>query len=163
MWSLSRRSDSEIDRRRMNTGDDPMTAPLAALPVEHLFTLTADVVRAATIVDGPIGTRVIVACTGGTFVGRRVNGLVHGPSGDWVQITGDGAMRIDVRLLLRTDDGADILMSYRGISADGGATIRAAPTFETGDARYAWLNSQQAVATGSSGGGRVTYDVYLML
>ena len=49
------------------------------------------------------------------------------PSGDWVQIAGDGALHIDVRLLLRTDDGADILMTYRGVSVDGGATIRAAP------------------------------------
>ena len=58
---------------------------------------------------------------------------MHGPSGDWVQIAGDGALHIDVRLLLRTDDGADILMTYRGVSVDGGATIRAAPRFETGD------------------------------
>ncbi len=131
-----------------------------SLPVEHLFTLTADVARAATITDGPIGTRVIVACAGGSFDGPRIKGEVHGPSGDWVQIAGDGALHIDVRLLLRTDDGADILMTYRGVSVDGGATIRAAPRFETGDPRYAWLNALQGVATGSSGGGQVTYEVY---
>ncbi len=139
----------------------PMTAD--SLPVEYLFTLTADVSRAATIADGPIGTRVIVSCAGGSFDGPRIRGVVHGPSGDWVQIANDGALRIDVRLLLRTDDGADILMTYRGIAVDGGATIRAAPTFETGDERYAWLNTVQGVATGSSGGGQATYEVYCLL
>ena len=134
-----------------------------ALPVEHLFTLTADVARAATITGGPVGTRVIVGCSGGSFEGPRIKGVVHGPSGDWVQIATDGALHIDVRLLLRTDDGADILMTYRGVSVDGGATIRAAPRFETGDERYAWLNSVQGAATGSSGGGQVTYEVYRLL
>ena len=56
-----------------------------ALPVEHLFTLTADVARAATIAGGPVGTRVIVGCSGGTFEGLEVEGVVDGPGGDWVQ------------------------------------------------------------------------------
>jgi hypothetical protein len=140
-----------------------MTAPASAIPVEHLFTLTAHVSRVATMADGPAGTRVVVHCTDGTFEGPRVSGTIVAPSGDWLLVGSDGCMRLDVRMLLRTDDGADVLMTYRGVSADGGATIRAAPTFETGDERYAWLNSVQAVATGSSGGGRVTYVVYRLL
>jgi hypothetical protein len=134
-----------------------------SLPVEHLFTLSADVSRAATIADGPSGTRVIVECTGGHFEGERLRGDVVAPSGDWVRLAADGSLRLDVRMLLRTDDGADILMTYGGVSSDGGATIRAAPSFETGDERYAWLNAIQAVSTGESGGGRVTYVVYRLL
>ena len=72
-------------------------------------------------------------------------------------------MRLDVRMLLRTDDGADVLMTYRGVSADGGLTVHAAPMFETGDERYTWLNVVQAVAIGSSGRGEVTYVVYRLL
>jgi hypothetical protein len=137
--------------------------PAESIPVEHLFTLTASVTRAATIADGPVGTRVVVDCTTGEFEGPRIRGRVEGPSGDWVRRGADGALRLDVRLLLRTDDGAHILMTYSGVGTDGGATIRAAPVFETGDARYTWLNTVQAVAIGTSGAGRVSYDIYRLL
>ncbi len=139
------------------------STPATALAVEHLFTLTADVARSGTIADGPHGTRVVVECTGGRFEGPRLRGDVAAPSGDWVRLASDGTLSIDVRMLLRTDDGADILMTYSGVARDGGATIRAAPRFETGDPRYAWLNPVQGVATGTSGGGRATYEVYGLL
>ena len=86
--------------------------------------------------------------------------------GDWVVMRPDGSLKLDVRVVLRTDDGADILMTYSGIGQPGGdgtTTIRTAPMFETGDDRYAWLNNVQAVAHGSTGQGTVTYDVYRML
>jgi hypothetical protein len=35
-----------------------------------------------------------------------------------------------------------------------------APTFETGDERYAWLNSIQAVGKGTLDGSAVHYDWY---
>ncbi len=71
-------------------------------------------------------------------------------------------MQLDVRILLETDDGAVILMQYKGIGVDGGENIRTAPLFETGDERYAWLNSVQAVAHGSVGDGTVTYNVFAL-
>jgi Protein of unknown function (DUF3237) len=149
--------------QRMAEPDALVGAHPDSLPVEHLFTLSARVSRAGTVSNGPSGTRVIVECTAGRFEGPRLQGDVSAPSGDWVRLAEDGSMRLDVRMLLRTDDGADILMTYGGVSADGGATIRAAPSFETGDERYAWLNAVQAVATGESGGGHVTYEVYRLL
>jgi hypothetical protein len=145
------------------TEPSPPGAPVELLPVEHLFTLTGRVSRAATIPDGPSGTRVVVECTSGMFEGPRLRGVVAGPSGDWVRLGAGGAMRLDVRMLLRTDDGADILMTYQGVAGDGGTTIRVAPMFETGDERYSWLNGVQGVATGESGGGQVTYVVYRVL
>ena len=75
----------------------------------------------------------------------------------------DGSGRLDVRLLLETDDGALILMQYNGIFTDGATRIRSAPLFETGDERYAWLNSVQAIGLGSVGDGDVSYDVYQVL
>jgi hypothetical protein len=69
-------------------------------------------------------------------------------------------MLLDVRLLLKTDDGADILMEYKGVGLDGGKHITTAPMFQTGAEQYAWLNSVQAVARGATDGGAVTYDVY---
>ena len=54
-------------------------------------------------------------------------------------------------------------MQYKGILTEGGARLRTAPLFETGDERYAWLNTAQAVALGAVGDGNVTYDVYQVL
>jgi hypothetical protein len=134
-----------------------------SLPVEHLFTFTAQTSRAARIPGGPQGGRLLVNVAGGTFEGPKLKGAVKGPGGDWVTQRTDGSGLLDVRLLLETDDGAPILMQYRGIVTDAGAKIRIAPLFETGDERYTWLNTVQAVGLGASTKGQVTYDVYQLL
>jgi hypothetical protein len=132
------------------------------LPVEHLFDLHLDVTIPSMIPGGPAGTRITVQVDGGSFTGPRLSGFVVGPSADWAVARADGSLRLDVRLLLRTDDGADIYMSYSGVGLDGGARLRTAPLFETGDERYAWLNTVQAVSTGSSDGTTVGYQVYAL-
>ena len=132
----------------------------STLPVEHLFDLHLDGGIASMIPNVPSGTRVTVQVDGGTFTGPRLNGTVVGPGADWAVVRGDGTIRIDVRLLLRTEDGADIYMSYSGVGLDMGARLRTAPLFETGDERYAWLNAIQAVGLGSSDGTVVDYTVY---
>ena len=135
---------------------------IVSLPVEFLFAITADTNLAGIIANGPSGTRVIVEASGGTFEGPKMKGIVKPPGGDWVVVRPDGVMQLDVRILLETDDGAAILMQYQGIGVDGGENIRTAPLFETGDERYAWLNSVQAVAHGSVGEGNVTYNVFAL-
>jgi len=137
--------------------------PETSLSVEHLFTLTATTRRAGTIANGPQGTRRVVDASSGTFEGPKMKGTVKGPGGDWVTSRPDGSALLDVRLLLETDDGAVILMQYKGILTEGGARLRTAPLFETGDERYAWLNTAQAVGLGAVGNGNVTYDVYQVL
>ncbi len=135
---------------------------VVSLPVEFLFSLTANTDTSGIIARGPTGTRVIVDASTGTFEGPKMKGVVKGPGGDWLTIRPDGVWHLDVRVLLETDDGATILMQYTGIGVDGGANIRTTPLFETGDERYVWLNSVQAVAHGSVGDGNVTYDVYAL-
>jgi len=137
---------------------------LTSLPVQHLFTLIVHVTSVAgTISDGPTGTRVVFDAASGTFSGSRLRGTVRGPGGDWATIRANGTGQLDVRLLLVTDDGATIFMTYAGIATEGAAHIRTAPLFQTGDERYAWLNDVQAVATGSASEDSVTYDVYQLL
>lgn len=133
---------------------------MAAPELEHLFTITATTSMSGIIANGPTGTRVIVDASSGTFEGPKLKGTVHGPGGDWVTVRADGSMLLDVRLLLKTDDGADILMEYKGVGLDGGKHITTAPMFQTGAEQYAWLNIVQAVARGATDGGAVTYDVY---
>jgi hypothetical protein len=134
----------------------------SSLAVEHLFELHLDVSIPSMIPGGPVGTRITVQVDGGSFSGPKLSGFVVGPSADWAVARADGSLRLDVRLLLRTDDGADIYMSYSGVGIDGGARLRTAPLFETGDERYAWLNTVQAVSTGSSDGTAVDYQVYAL-
>jgi hypothetical protein len=139
--------------------------PETSLPVEHLFTLTANTEGATVVPGGPAGTRIIVGVTGGTFEGPRLRGTIEPPGGDWVTQRADRSVRLDVRITLKTDDGAAILMTYGGIGIPregGGLDLRTAPQFETGDARYAWLNNVQAVGVGAPGQGSVTYDVYAL-
>lgn len=142
-----------------------MTEPLTALPVEFLFRLEAEVGSPPPIAvpGGPHGDRLIVTASGGTFAGPRLRGrIVPGPGAEWATSLPDGAVRADVRLVLETDDGAPILMTYRGVGApeEGTLRVRTAPLFETGDERYRWLNGVQAVGLGEPIANGIAYDVY---
>jgi hypothetical protein len=136
-----------------------------SIPAEFLYRLHLDV-GAPTFVSGaPGGTRIIAEVTGGTFDGPRLKGTVGpAPAGDWVTVRADGTMALDVRLILTTDDGATIFVSYTGLmrNVDGVMQARGAPLFETGDERYAWLNGVLGVGIGTAGAGGVDYDVYAL-
>jgi len=131
--------------------------------LEHLFSLTATLrEKPAVLMNAPQGSRVIVPVTGGHFEGARLRGTVDNSGGDWVTLRADGSVKLDVRALLHTDDGAEIFIRYEGVGVriDGTLRIVTAPLFETGDERYAWLNNVQAVARGISTGDKVTYEVF---
>lgn len=133
---------------------------------EHLFSMTASLrPGAAVIANGPQGTRAVVTVTGGHFEGPKLRGTVDSSGGDWVTVRADGNIKLDVRVLLHTDDGADIFMRYEGVGVrrDGVLHLRTAPLFETGDERYTWLNNVQAVGTGKSGHDEVRYDVFALV
>ncbi len=137
------------------------------IDVEHLFTITVKVgdTSNALIRGGPSGSRLIAAVEGGTFSGDRLSGTVIPPGGDWVTLRDDRSIKLDVRVLLVTDDGESILMTYQGIgipSEDGPTQLRTAPSFETGAEAYAWLNNVQAVGIGTSENSVVTYEVYAL-
>lgn len=140
----------------------------ATLPVEFLCRIDADTVSIPPhfIGGGPQGTRMIASVSGGSFEGPKVKGTIpQGAAGDWVTVRADGSFRLDVRITLVTDDGAVILCTYNGIGksdAAGATTLTTAPTFETGDERYAWLNHVQAVGFGTLDGEGVHYDVYAL-
>jgi hypothetical protein len=136
----------------------------SSLPVEFLFAMRVQLGTLVPIEGGPQGYRVIANVVGGTFDGPRLRGRIEPPGGDWLTRRPDGTGRIDVRATLRTDDGAAILMTYSGISrpTSSGSSIRTALLFETGDARYAWLNTVQAVGVGERHDTTVRYDVYVL-
>jgi hypothetical protein len=146
------------------------------LRTRHLFTMT--VLLEPPQLDGrtPYGHRRIVIIRGGTFEGERLNGTLLPGGGDWVLIRPDGSLALDVRLTLRTAEGAAVLMTYRGYRHGPPAVIerlnraevvdpalyyfRINPLFETADERYAWLNNVVAVGIGERLAAGPRYTVY---
>jgi hypothetical protein len=101
----------------------------------------------------PAGTRMIAEVRDATYEGERLRGRMKGAAAaDWATLSAESVITADVRLLLETDDGALIYCWYHGrLDLSGGigaAPIYSAPLFETGDERYTWLNTVQAVAKG---------------
>ncbi len=140
---------------------------LDALPAEFIGTLSARTkdVQRPMVAGGPFGTKVVATVTAATFVGPKINAasLEGVAGGDWLTILEGGNFSLDVRLSLRTEDGADIYVTYTGFGTrneDGNASIRTAPRFETGDERYTWLNNLFTVAVGKSTPDGVEYDIY---
>src|SRR5215467_8341259 len=89
----------------------PAAGQTSGVSTEYLMTYFAPLERY------PIdGSRVIVNVRPGGWVkGPRITGKIIAPGGDWVTVTPSGVSRLDVRLLIETDDGAHIYMTYNGI------------------------------------------------
>jgi hypothetical protein len=132
--------------------------------LEYLGTMQIETGTRTVIENAPQGTRTIVQVVGGRLEGPRIKASVQAPAGDWITNRADGSYRLDVRLTLRTDDGALILATYNGIghTTPAGASLRTAPLFETGDPRYAWLTRLQAVGVGERVGTAVKYEIYAL-
>ena len=137
------------------------------LKSELLMELHADVEEGRSIGDTPHGHRVTVNVKGGKFEGPRLKGDVLPGGGDWALVRPDGALELDVRATIRTDDGDLIYMSYRGVShrgADGSDVyFRTTPYFETASEKYGWLNRIVAVGVGSQTPTGVSYKIYVIL
>lgn len=130
--------------------------------LEFLCHIHATLDSPLVVPNGPQGTRLIVGVNGGSVDGPQLKGRLAHLGADWLTMRTDGTAQLDVRIAIHTHDGAVIHCSYKGIMAphNGAPRIVTAPLFETGDERYAWLNSVQAIAVGTPGSGTVDYDVY---
>lgn len=139
---------------------DALPPTLKALNTRPLFVMRLDVKPMQVVSAG----RRVGVVPGGRFSGDRLAGEVLDSGVDWQAITTEGITGLDVRLVLKTDDGALIAMAYQGRRhgppevmarlARGEAVdpadyyFRIHGGFETGDERYAWLNGVVAVGTG---------------
>ena len=105
--------------------------------------------------------RVIGGIAQGRWEGERINADIVAPGGDWAIPSTDGSiMLLDVRQTLRTDDGALIYVTYQGRCDRGRGTYTVAPTFETDDERYSWVNGVQAVGQGRTDGDDIVYEMF---
>ena len=81
----------------------------------------------------PAGRRLIGLADGGRFDGDRLHAKVAAVGADWLVIEPDGTGMVDARLLLETDEGALIHVTYQGrVDTTGGmrGPFYTAPLFE---------------------------------
>jgi hypothetical protein len=140
------------------------TADTDALRSEFLFDLTLDTQPPITI-GSPGGDRVIVAVTGGSFQGPRLKGTVAAGGGDWIVQRPDRSRVVDVRIVMTTDDGQKIYVSWRGIAyiENGTFIARIVPMFETDSDKYGWLNRIVSVGVYRPSDGKVAFRLYRIL
>ena len=149
------------------------------LKSEFLFTITVTVDTLHDVGLVPSGTRHIDMLGKGTFEGPRLKGEVLAGGMDMKTVRADGAMNPNVRMVLKTDDGALVIMLYTGVRhgspevmarlARGEVVppteyyLRNTPYFETAAPRYDWLNRIVAVGVGRRMPDHASYDVFQIL
>ena len=147
-----------------------------ALQGELLYRMTLEVEPPLDLGATPQGRRLVFGFKGGRFDGPQLAGEVLTTGGDWLIDRADGAMMLDVRRTLRTDDGHLIYAAYRGLLVAAPAVrqkmergeavgademyFRTTPTFETGSPKYDWLNRIVAVGVGEATTTGVLLTVY---
>jgi len=146
------------------------------LQLERLFRAEVTLAPAQELGDGPQGRRRIIPITGGTVSGPRLSGRVLPGGADWQIVRPDGVAYLDARYTIETHDGVLVYVRNRGYRhgppqviarlAAGEAVdptlyyMRTTPWFETGDARYAWLNRTVCVGSGERLAAAVRIDFY---
>jgi len=157
----------------------PVRAQTTKITAEYLMTLYAPLDPPQKI-DNSL--TIYNVGPGGWVKGPKINGTLIAPAGDWIRIMSDGNLRQDVRLTIKTDEGALIYVTYNGIIsrseevgkriASGEALTSAdeyflmAPTMETSAKAYGWLNRVQCVGkmvevkTGDKS--FVKYDIFIV-
>lgn len=138
------------------------------IELKPLCTAIVDVDPPIAVGKTPAGIRSIGELKAVTVTGERMKASLHGTAAaDWILLNGRVG-DIDVRMTLKTDDGAFVFVHYTGkldLAREGGPVAIVCPRFETGDERYAWLNDVQAIGRATFGPGengqtRLTYEFY---
>ena len=163
-----------------------MTTDLNDLPefmknvrTKPMFAMRLDVRPMLIVGATPGAYRRVGVVTGGSFEGERLSGAVLDGASDWQTVRNDGSTTLNVRLVLKTEDGALIGMTYQGLRhgpADIIARIekgelvdpasyyfRINPLFETEAAKYDWINRVIAVGIGHRFADGPVYSVFEVL
>ncbi|MCV7055685.1 DUF3237 domain-containing protein [Mycolicibacterium gilvum] len=143
--------------------------------LEHLLDIRIEF-EAVQIFDTPVGRRLTYVVRRGRCEGPRIAGDILPGGGDWIVYGTDSVARLDVRVTLRTDDGAYVHVSSTGrVQMDDAAAARFAagelirhdqmaahssPHFDTDDERYRWLNAVHTVAINQVSLTEVHYRVF---
>jgi hypothetical protein len=157
---------------------DDLPESLRSVRTRPLFVMRLSS-RMHVIGPTPGHIRRVGAISGGVFEGERLSGEVLDSGADWQTVRSDGAVTLDVRLVLKTDDEAMVGMIYRGIRhgpadilarIDRGEAVdptsyyfRSTPVFETAAPKYDWLNRLLAIGIGHRTAEGPIYSLYELL
>lgn len=137
------------------------------MQIEPFGTFTAPLSKVEMRGDGPRGHRLVGPITEGRFEGPRFTADQRGTSAaDWLLMGPDGTVVVDVRISLRTHDGAFVQVTYDG-RADWSGGIGSGPVysafrFDTDDERYAWLTGRLVVGRAQVGPTQGVYTLSLL-
>jgi hypothetical protein len=153
--------------------------PMTPISLQPLFTIKAEVSAPPQLVGAvPQGyTRRVMCVSGGRFEGERLRGRVLPGGADVVVERADGGLHLDVRLVLETEAGELVYMTYQGRRngptpeimrriverepiEHGADYFRVLVQFETAAPALRWLNDKVAVGTGTREADGPVYDVW---
>jgi len=141
------------------------------MELRPLGTLTIETDPDGLYMLGPtwVGQRIIQEFLSVRLDGERVRATMIAKAGaDWLTLGGDGRATIDIRVLLQTDDGAQIFVTLEGRAhwpdQLGQGPIFSTARLESGDERYAWVNTLPLVSKGSVTAGRtVAHELFQLV
>ncbi|HLH32288.1 MAG TPA: DUF3237 domain-containing protein [Terriglobia bacterium] len=156
-----------------------LPAEMKTLSLAPLFVFQIEVKAPSIIGATPGYDRRIGEIAGGRFEGERLRGEFLTGGSDWQSLRADGATTINVRLVLKTDDGELIAMRYFGMRHGPKEVLdrlgrgekvnpseyymRVSAYFETSSQKYAWMNRILAIAYGHRMAGGAIYNVFEVL
>lgn len=158
---------------------DKLPDALKNIRARLMFVMRLEV-KPPLVVGSPPGSyRRIGVIPGGSFEGDRLSGKVLDGGSDWQTIRPDGAVNLNVRLVLRTNDDALVCMTYQGVRygppdviarIDRGEIVdpesyyfRVNPLFHTAAPQYDWINHVVAIGIGHRLADGPIYSIFELL
>lgn len=145
----------------------------------YIGELMMEVTGSYMLGDAPVGRRRLDRLDKGHFRGPKIQAEIVTGGMDILLGGADGAVRPDVRLILKLDDGEILLIQYRGVRhapaevmqriARGERVppdeyyLRTSLVFETASKKYGWMNRIVGVGVGRREPSAVFYDVFEVL
>ena len=145
----------------------------------YIGELRIEVTGTYTLGGSPLGQRQLDRLDKGHFKGPKIQAEIVAGGMDLRLGGADGAIRPDVRLVLKLDDGETLLIVYRGVRhgtpevmeriAKGEQVppneyyLRTGLVFETASHKYGWMNRIVGVGVGRRAPGAAIYDVFEIL
>ena len=145
------------------------------LSTKHLFDMVVNLESPLIVGNVPKGNRQIMISTGGEFKGAKLKGEILPHGADWFLTRPDHVGELDVRVTLKTDDGALIYMRSEGylkfsrevakrvlsgIADPAEYYLRERTLFETESESYEWRNSVIGIGTGWYAKNQVGMSIY---
>ncbi len=160
-------------------GTAPAQAQTAFPKLEYVMTYKA-LLEPPMLIDSSL--LIVNVVPGGWIKGPNINGSFVSPGADWLRVMPSGVLKLDVRAVMKTDDGELLYITYNGLlqhteesfrKMNAGEVVKAsdvayfstAPTIQTGSKKYDYLNRLQLInkfveLQFSPNGSYIIYDVF---